>query len=132
MNKATIGSVFAIMLSGCISSQPNLQKTSMAPLTIHEVCGVSKEYEEIAKLTCLDGSRPKIVERGSIGPRTRPVGESEQKQLLDQTMTKRKLGVDEKDFHILDKFLLQCPDKTFFEYFDLYHCEELRTTSGKT
>jgi len=121
--KSSYLSIALFLLSGCGSQQMLKNTSKYVDGEIVEVCGVKEEFDWISKWQCPDGSLKKSLGRGSVGPRQNPVGNVEEEQMLDQIKTSRELELNEKDFHIIDKFTLECDDGKKEILIDMYHCK---------
>lgn len=88
-----------------------------------EVCYPPGEQEFLHRLRCPDGSAARQVDRGSVGTRTTPRDPNDPR-LLEQLDAGRKLRPGEPDFHVVDRFLLSCPDGDRTVFVDMYHCNQ--------
>ena len=88
-----------------------------------EVCLPPGQQEFLHRLRCPDGSAARQVERSSIGPRTTPRDPNDPR-LLEQLDAGRRLRPGEPDFHVIDRFLVSCPDGDRTVFVDMYHCHQ--------
>jgi hypothetical protein len=122
-----IGIGFAPLAAHCAEpaapppAEPGTSKES--PL---EVCMPEGEYGYLERLTCPDGTQPRIARGGSAGPRNKmPEKPSEEftaarfREMLSGT----PLKPGEVDYHIVDAFNVVCGTQQFVLYLDMYHCQ---------
>ena len=119
---AVLGAAFA----GCKSAQrpgPGGGRFGLVKELAVEVCYPPGEQEFLHRLRCPGGGPARQVERGSVGTRT-PARNPDDPRLLEQLDAGRRLRVGEPDFHLVDRFLLSCPDGDWTVYIDMYHCNQ--------
>jgi hypothetical protein len=88
-----------------------------------EVCLANGEQLYLGRLRCPGGEVALVASRASIGNRTTP-RDGDDPRMLEQLDAGRLLQPGEPDLHIVDRFVLSCPDGDREVFLDMYHCQQ--------
>lgn len=92
--------------------------------TAIEVCLPSGEHYFLQDLRCPGGKAPEYNRSGNVGSRNPMPQDMEFNMgMMDPT---RQMKPGEVDYHIIDRYEVKCPEKTYVLFFDMYHCGTLK------
>jgi len=92
--------------------------------TAIEVCGPNGEHGYFDRLLCSDGSVVGYERVGSAGTRNDPTTKADQEIMRTEMMTSAPIPRGQKDFHMVDRFAVECSAGRSFLFVDRYHCPD--------
>lgn len=90
-----------------------------------EVCKPDGQRRYLARLVCPDSSHPRFERQGSVGERV-DAPEDEEVDLeakLEAMSGFSALKPGQRDFHMVDRYLVDCNGQRTALYLDMYHCD---------
>ena len=102
-----------------LGAQEGLGRTAKEAI---EVCTPPGVHAYLRELRCPNGKAPKFKRLGQAGSRNQPKGGDESDLMLEQILHKAQPPSPNKDFHIVDEYLVKCKGTKHHLYFDSYHC----------
>ncbi|HDS0948079.1 TPA: hypothetical protein QDZ34_000538 [Stenotrophomonas maltophilia] len=88
-----------------------------------EVCQPIGQHAYLARLVCSDQSRPRFERGGSVGNRNPPSSDrAVREREFEAMMTFAPLAEGATDYHVIDRYDVQCGETTTAVYMDMYHC----------
>jgi hypothetical protein len=92
--------------------------------TAIEVCGPSGANAYFDRLACSELSLVKYERIGLEGRRNDPSSKGDQIASRNQMMTSAPIRKGERDFHMIDRYGVDCPEGRTFLFVDRYHCPD--------
>jgi hypothetical protein len=87
-----------------------------------EVCRPEGANARLAQLTCEGGAVPTVQRRRNAGPRNDPPDDLPADIWERMRDPNEPLETDEVDYHVVDRFELDCDGELRAYYVDVYHC----------
>lgn len=90
-----------------------------------EVCKPEGQRRYLARLICPNSQHPQARRTGSMGHRV-PIPEEVQKRnvvrWMEATLNYEPLAPGDPEYHMVDRYELDCGDSKVAVYMDMYHC----------
>jgi hypothetical protein len=87
-----------------------------------EVCLPAGAFAYLGQLRCSDGTIPSVAGRVNVGPRNDPPDDLAVSIWTKMGDPMQPIGATEVDYHIVDRFLMNCSGSQSVVFLDVYHC----------